>query len=74
VLGLGEEPGPSGLAWQLEHNDLFLYDPAKAHRQISFRNLPLQMNSKYVCCYLLLLPICPFYKKRYPIRNEPEKR
>jgi hypothetical protein len=74
VLDLGEEPGPSGLAWQLERNDLFLCDPAKAHRQMSFRNLPLYMNSDHICSYLLLLPIYPFYKKRYPIRNEPEKR
>ena len=74
MLGLREEPGLSGLAWQLEHNDLFMCDPAKAHCQMSFRNVALSINSKYVCSYLLLLPICPFYKKRYPIRNEPEKR
>jgi hypothetical protein len=72
VLGLEEEPGLSGLAWQLEHNVLFMCDPAKAQRQISFQNIPLYMNSDHICSYLLLLPICPFYKKHYPIRNERE--
>lgn len=74
MLGLEEEPGLSGLAWRLEHSDLFMCDPAKAQRQISFRDIPLYMDSDYICSYLLLLPICPFCKKHYPIRNEPEKR